>query len=57
MKKPSSLSQQVLQAQRTIKGWSEAEKASVRLEGSTSISTRTSNLNNAATKLKAQLVK
>ena len=35
MKKPSSLAQQVEQAQRTFNGWTAAQKSSVRLEGST----------------------
>lgn len=40
MKKPSGLAQQVQQAQRTFNGWTEAQKASVRLEGSSSVSAR-----------------
>lgn len=40
MKKPSSLAQQVAQAQRTVNSWSAAEKSSVRLEGSSSTSAR-----------------
>ncbi len=33
MKKPSSLAQQVQQAQRIYEGWSDSRKASLRLEG------------------------
>jgi hypothetical protein len=34
MKKPSSLAQQIVQAQRVLDSWSESHKSSLRLEGS-----------------------